>query len=99
VQRYSELVDRFKTDERLFRAIFVDGTHVQIEEGYWIWIADEPALNSCLILMHLSRKRTMIFVCYQFFKKLRDRFGRRKPRFIDRATWYNDEVCRCLRLQ
>lgn len=82
---------------RLVRAIFVvDETLVQIEgKDYWLWIAYEPALNSCLT-MHLSRERTL-FVCYQFFKKLRGRYGR-KPIFTDGAPWYN-EVCRWLRLQ
>ena len=96
VQKYSYLADRFKTDRRLVRAIFVDETLVQIEgKIYWLWIAYEPALNSCL-MMHLSRERT-IFVCYQFFKQLRNRYGR-KPIFTDGAPWYN-EVCRWLRLQ
>jgi putative transposase len=96
VQRYSELSERFKTDRRLVRAIFVDETLIQIEgKDYWLWIAYEPALNSCLT-MHLSRERTL-FVCYQFFKKLRGRYGR-KPIFTDGAPWYN-EVCRWLRLQ
>lgn len=41
VQRYSELSDRFKTDRRLVRAIFVDETLIQIEgkDYYWLWIA------------------------------------------------------------
>ena len=37
---------------------------------YWLWIAYEPNLRSCLML-HLSRERT-IFVCYQFFRQLRN---------------------------
>jgi transposase-like protein len=44
---------------------------------------------------YLSRERT-IFVCYQFFKQLRNRYGR-KPIFTDGAHWYND-ACRWLRL-
>lgn len=47
-------------------------------------------------MMHLSRERT-IFVCYQFFKQLRNRYGR-KPIFTDGAPWYND-ACRWLRLK
>ena len=46
-------------------------------------------------MMHRSRERT-IFVCYQFFKQLRNRFGR-KPIFTDGARWYND-ACKWLRL-
>jgi transposase-like protein len=34
----------------------------------------------------MSRERT-IFVCYQFFKELRKRFGR-KLIFTDGARWY-----------
>lgn len=47
-------------------------------------------------MMHLSRERT-IFVCYQFFKQLQNRYGR-KPVFTDGAQWYND-ACRWLRLK
>jgi transposase-like protein len=56
---------------------------------YWLWIASEPNLNVCL-MMHFSGERTICLVCYQFFKQLRDRYGRRKPILIDGARWYND---------
>jgi len=82
VQKYSSLADRFGTDRRLVKEIFVDETLLQIDgQNYWLWIAYEPNLDVCL--MHLSRERT-IFVCYQFFKRLRDRNGR-KPIFTDGA--------------
>ena len=63
-------------------------------QNYWLWIAYEPNLNVCL-MMHLSPERT-ILVCYQFFKRLRDRYGR-KPVFTDGAQWYNT-ACKWLRL-
>lgn len=97
VQKYSDCADRFRTEKRLVRVIFVDETLLQIDgKDYWLWIAYEPNLNSCL-MMHLSRERT-IFVCYQFFKRLRNRYGGRKPIFTDGARWYND-ACKWLRLQ
>src|SRR5919197_5535526 len=96
VGRYSDCADRFRTDRRLVRTIFVDETLIQVDGiDYWLWIAYEPAINTCLI-MHLSRERT-IFVCYQLFKQLQNRYGR-KPIFTDGAQWYND-ACRWLRLQ
>jgi putative transposase len=96
VQKYSDCVDRFRTDKRLVRGIFVDETLLQVDgQDYWLWIAYEPAINTCL-MMHLSRERT-IFICYQFFKQLRDRYGR-KPIFTDGARWY-DDACKWLRLQ
>jgi putative transposase len=97
VQKYADCADRlFRTDRRPVRVIFVDETLLQIDgDDYWLWIAYEPALNTCL-MMHLSRERT-IFVCYQFFKQLRNRYGR-KPIFTDGARWYN-YACRWLRLQ
>jgi putative transposase len=96
VQKYADCADRFRTDRRLVRVIFVDETLLQIDgHDYWLWIAYEPALNTCL-MMHLSRERTL-FVCYQFFKQLQRRYGR-KPIFTDGAPWYN-EACRWLRLQ
>ena len=55
----------------------------------------EPNLHACL-LFHLSRERT-IFVCYQFFRQIRTRFGN-KPIFTDSAHWYN-VACRWLRLK
>jgi putative transposase len=96
VQKYSGIADRLLSVNKLaVKKIFVDETLLQIDgQNYWLWIAYEPNLNSCL-LMHLSRERT-IFVCYQFFKQLRDRFGR-KPIFTDGAQWYND-ACGWLRL-
>jgi putative transposase len=96
VQKYSGIADRLlSVNKPAVKKIFVDETLLQIDgQNYWLWIAYEPNLNSCL-MMHLSRERT-IFVCYQFFKQLRDRFGR-KPIFTDGAHWYND-ACGWLRL-
>jgi putative transposase len=66
-------------------------------QDYWLWIAyDEPNLNTCL-MMHLSRERT-IFVCYQFLRQLRNRYGTRKPIYTDGARWY-DDACKWLRLK
>jgi transposase-like protein len=64
------------------------------KQDYWLWIAYEPALNRCL-MMNLSRERT-IFVCYRFFRQLRNRYGR-KPIFTYGARWYN-YACKWLRL-
>ena len=99
LQRYSFLADnniRFRTDRHAVKEIFVDETLVRIDGcDYWLWVAYEPNLDACL-MMHLSRERT-IFVCYQFFKQLRYRYGR-KLIFTDGALWYND-ACKWLRLQ
>jgi putative transposase len=47
-------------------------------------------------MVHPSRERRMIFfVCYRFFKQLRDRYGSRKIVFTDGALWYND-ACKWL---
>ncbi len=96
VQKHSGIADRYMTDKRLVKEIFVDETLLRIDGyDYWLWVAYERNLNACL-LMHLSRERT-IFVCYQFFKQLRNRYGR-KPIFTDGAQWYNN-ACRWLRLR
>jgi len=63
--------------------------------GYGL-IAYEPKINSCL-LFHLSRERT-IFVCYKFFKQLRNKHGN-KPICTDGAFWYNDDASKWLRLK
>ncbi len=47
-------------------------------------------------MMHLSRERT-IFVCYQFLRQLRNRYGR-KAIYTDGARWY-DDACKWLRLK
>src|SRR5579884_2299373 len=76
VQKYSGLADKWSVNKRAVKEIFVDETLLQIDgQDYWLWIAYEPNLNVCL-MMHLSPERT-IFVCYQFFKQLRDRYGRK----------------------
>ncbi len=96
VQRYSDCADRFRINRHAVREIFVDETLLQIDgQDYWLWVAYEPNVNKCLMI-HLSRERT-IFVCYQFFKQLQNRYGR-KPIFTDGAHWYND-ACRWLRLK
>ena len=90
----STLTDRFVVvGKRKIKKIFVDETLLKINDGqdYWLWLAyDEPNLHVCL-LFHISRERT-IFVCYQFFRQIRIRFGN-KPIFTDGAHWYND-ACR-----
>lgn len=97
VQKYSErAADRFRIARRQVKKIFVDETLIKIDgQAYWLWVAYEPNLDVCL-MMHLSRERT-IFICYQFFKQLRNRYGR-KPIFTDGALWY-DTACRWLRLK
>lgn len=96
VQKYAPFADRFKVKKNLVKEIFVDEILIKINgENYWLWIAYEPKINSCL-LFHLSRERT-IFVCYQFFKHLRNRYGN-KPICTDGAFWYND-ACKWLRLK
>ena len=99
VQKYSGIADnRFRIDRRRVKEIIVDETLLQIDgKDYWLWIAYEPALNRCLV-MHLSREMT-IFVCYQFFKQLRDRYGSKKPIFTDGAKWYDDACKWLLRLK
>jgi hypothetical protein len=60
VQEYSPFGDRFKVKENLVKEIFVDETLIQINcENYWLWVAFEPKINSCL-LFHLSRERTYL---------------------------------------
>lgn len=97
LQKYADCADRlFRLYKRSVKEIFVDETLLRIDgKDYWLWIAYEPNLDVCL-MMYLSRERT-IFVCYQFFKRLRDRYGR-KPIFTDGARWYNT-TCKWLRLQ
>jgi putative transposase len=96
VQKYSDCADRFVVEKCKVKRIFVDETLLRIDgQDYWLWIvAYEPTLNRCL-MMDLSRERT-IFVCYRFFRQLRNRYGR-KPIFTDGARWYND-ACKWLRL-
>jgi putative transposase len=95
VQKYSDYVDGFVVEKCKVKRIFVDETLLSIDgQSYRLWIAYEPTLNRCLI-MNLSRERT-IFVCYRFFRQLRNRYGR-KPIFTDGARWYND-ACKWLRL-
>jgi putative transposase len=96
VQRYSGLADKFVIGKQRIKEIFVDETLVKINgQDYWLWLAYEPNLHVCL-MFHLSRERT-IFVCYQFFKQIRTKFGS-KPIYTDGAHWYHD-ACKWLRLK
>jgi putative transposase len=97
VQKYSNCADMFISDRCLVKEILVDETLLRVDgQDYWLWIAYEPNLNRCL-MMNLSRERT-IFVCYQFFRQLRNRYGSRKTIYTDGARWYND-ACKWLRLK
>jgi transposase-like protein len=81
--------------------IFVDEPLIQIDDqNYWLWwIAYEPNLNVCLMMVHLPReRRTIFFLCCHFFKQLRNRYGSRKPVFAEGTHWYND-ACKWLRLK
>ena len=96
VQKYASLTDRFVIGGRRIKDVFVDETLLKINgENYWLWLAYEPNLHVCL-LFHISRERT-IFVCYQFFKQIRTKFGS-KSIYTDSAYWYN-EACKWLRLR
>jgi putative transposase len=96
VQKYSDCADKFVVEKCKVKKVFVDETLLRIDgHDFWLWIAYEPNLNRCL-MMNLSRERT-IFVCYRFFRELRNRYGRR-PIFTDGARWYND-ACKWLRLK
>jgi putative transposase len=96
--QYYWLADRFVIGKRKVEKIFVDETMLKIDgQNYcWLWLAYEPSLHVCL-LFHLSTERT-IFVCYQFFKQIRTRFGNKPIYYTDGAYWYND-ACRWLRLK
>jgi len=87
MQKHANIVEGFSIKKSQVKVIFVDETLIQIDGGqdYWLWIAYEPNMDLCL-MMHLSRERT-VFVCYQFFKSLRKRFGRNII-FTDSARWY-----------
>ena len=69
------MADRFVIAKCRVKEIFLDETLLKINgQDYWLWIAyDEPNIHACL-LFHLSRERT-IFVCYQFFRQIRTRYG------------------------
>jgi transposase-like protein len=58
--------------------------------------AYEPNIHSCL-LFHLYKERT-IFVCYQFFKEIRSRYGK-KVIYTDGAHWYNNNASKWLRFK
>jgi transposase-like protein len=80
VQKYASLTDRFVIRCRRIKEVFVDETllkKVNGENYCWLWLAfDKPNLHVYLLLFHISRERTTIFVCYQFFKQIiRTRFG------------------------
>jgi transposase-like protein len=84
MQKHANIVEWFSINKSHVKVIFVDETLIQIDgKDYWLWIAYEPNVDLCL-MVHISRERT-IFICYQFFKELRKRFGIRKLIFTDSA--------------
>jgi putative transposase len=96
VQKYASFQDRFRVKKNMIKEIFVDETLIKINgQNWWLWIAYEPHINSCLSV-HLSKERT-IFICYQFFKQIREKYGK-KPIYTDGAQWYVD-ACKWLRLK
>ena len=78
VQKYSDRADRFitHTQRSMIKEIFVDETLLRIDgQDYWLWIAYEPNLNTCLMMMHislsLSRERT-IFVLLSILQTVKE---------------------------
>ena len=85
MQKHANIVEWFSINKSQVKVIFVDETLIQIDGGqdyYWLWISYEPNMDLCL-MMHTYHLR----ICYQFFKELRKRFGR-KIIFTDDAIWY-----------
>jgi transposase-like protein len=61
----------------MIKEIFVDETLLRIDgQDYWLWIAYEPNLNTCLMMIHisLSQEKELFSFCYQFFRQLRNRY-------------------------
>jgi transposase-like protein len=59
VQKYSDRADRFIIHRSMIKEIFVDETLLRIDgQDYWLWIAYEPNLNTCL-MMHLSQEKEL----------------------------------------
>jgi transposase-like protein len=46
-----------------------------------------------------KKEELSFFVCYQFFKQIRTRFGRKPIIYSDGALWYNNDACKWLRLK
>jgi hypothetical protein len=67
-------------------------------QKYRLWIAYEPNtyIHSRLLFLYIYihiyiYKEKERFVCYQFFKQIRTKFGKRKPIYTDGAYyWYDD---------
>jgi putative transposase len=63
VQKYSNCDDRFITARYIVREIFVDETLLKINgQDYWLWIAYEPNLNTCLMICIFQEKEQFLFV-------------------------------------
>jgi transposase-like protein len=61
----------------MIKETFVDETLIKINGQHWcLWIAYEHHINSCLSV-HLLKERT-IFICYQFFKQIRENVERNR---------------------
>jgi transposase-like protein len=85
VQRYADCADKYRTDRRLVSVIFVDDeTLLQIDgRDYWLWIAYEPAIDSCLMMMHLSLVRGRYSCVLSFLQAVARQVYGRKPIFTD----------------
>jgi hypothetical protein len=73
-------------------------------QNYWLWIAYEPNTYTFVfvifhiyihihIYIYIYIKRKNDFVCYQFFKQIRTKFGKRKPIYTDGAYYWYDNIC------
>ena len=59
MQKHADVVDRFRVNRNQVKVIFVDETLlIQINgKDYWLWIAYEPDMDLCLMMMHIYIKR------------------------------------------
>jgi transposase-like protein len=63
VQKYSDRADRFITHRSMIKEIFIDETLLKIDgQDYWLWIAYEPNLKSCVMMHIYQEKGQFLFV-------------------------------------
>src|SRR5918995_4020043 len=63
-------------------------------------VVDSSIRTSYQFLLECTsfKRKNYFYLCYQFFKQIREKYGGKKPIYTDGAQWYID-ACKWLRLK
>ena len=80
MQKHADVVDRFKVNKNQVKMIFVDETLIQIDgkDYYWLWIAYEPDMDLCLMMMHIYQEKGLFLYMLSILQIITEEIWQKK---------------------